>query len=109
MTPITILGVVMLSLAAVTLMKAFGSDADTGLLRRLNTIVLQLGIFTFFVGILSQAIGLMQAFRAIQEIGDVSPALVAGGLYVSMIAPVYGLIVLLVSIACWSVARYKID
>ena len=109
MAPMTILGLVMIVLAISTLMKAFKGTEDIERNRRMNSIVLQLGVFTFFVGILSQAIGLMQAFQVIQQVGDISPILLAQGLYVSMIAPVYGLIILLVALALWSLGRYRLS
>lgn len=108
MTPITIIGVGMLVLAVFVIMKSFGPVAPDNL-KSLNSLVLQLGIFAFFMGLLSQAIGLMQAFQAIQAIGDVSPALVAGGLYVSFIAPVWGLILLLLGLASYMVVKFKLS
>ncbi|MDR8392446.1 MotA/TolQ/ExbB proton channel family protein [Aliifodinibius sp. S!AR15-10] len=51
------------------------------------------GSLAFVIGILGQAIGLYDAMGAIQAAGDVSPALVAGGFQVSMIAPLYGLVI----------------
>ncbi len=50
----------------------------------------------------------MQAFQVIQQIGDISPALLIGGLRVSMISPAYGLILLIISLILWSIARYKL-
>lgn len=108
MTPITIVGVAMLGGALFTLVRAFGASPDAAKLRRLNSVVLQLGILAFFLGILSQAMGLMQAFQVIQQVGDVSPALLAGGLYVSLIAPVWGLIILTVAWVLYAVAKYRL-
>lgn len=55
------------------------------------------GLFAFVLGIFSQGIGLYQAMGAIEAAGNVSPALVMGGLKVSMIAPLYGLTIFLVA------------
>jgi biopolymer transport protein ExbB/TolQ len=107
MTPITIIGLVMLGLGIFVIAKTFGPNPPARLKAK-NSLVLQLGVFAFFMGLLSQAIGLMQAFQAIQAAGDVSPALVAGGLYVSFIAPVWGLILLLIGLACYMVAKYRL-
>ena len=71
--------------------------------------VLQIGVFCFFLGILSQAVGLYQALGAIIAAGDVSPALIYGGLRVSFIAPIYGLLILLFSLAFWSVLTNRFD
>ncbi|MDA0684147.1 MAG: MotA/TolQ/ExbB proton channel family protein [Bacteroidetes bacterium] len=109
MTPITLLGLLMIGLGAVTLIRFFSGVEDKDKLRRFNALVLQLGIFIFFLGVLSQAMGLMQAFQVISQVGGVSPTLLADGLYVSMIAPVYALLFLLLAIALWSVGKYKLS
>ncbi len=59
------------------------------------------GLFTMITGILGQLIGLVMAFDAIQNAGDISPSLVAGGLKVSMITTIYGICIYLLSILFW--------
>ena len=108
MTPITIIGLAMLGLGLYTLAGSFRADPDRKSLGRLNTLVVQLGIFAFFVGVLSQAVGLMQAFQAIQAVGQVSPAMLAGGLYVSLIAPVWGLILLIIGWVLYAASKFKL-
>jgi hypothetical protein len=63
--------------------------------------VLQLGIFAAVFGIFGQCIGLFQAFMAIEEAGDISPAMIFGGLKVSMITTLYGLLIFLISFLIW--------
>lgn len=53
------------------------------------------------IGILGQLIGLMEAFSAIERAGDVSPAILAGGLKVSMITTLYGIFIYMLSIIIW--------
>ena len=108
MTPITLIGVAMLAAALFTLDRAFGPSSDPARLRRLNSVVLQLGVLAFFLGILSQAMGLMQAFQVIQQMGNVSPALLAGGLEVSFIAPVWGLIILITAWVLYAVTKFRL-
>ena len=67
--------------------------------------ILMFGSLSFIFGLLAQAIGMFQAFDAIQQAGDISPALVAGGLRVSMIAPLYGAFWFILSIPIWVVFR----
>jgi biopolymer transport protein ExbB/TolQ len=74
-------------------------------LKPLSELVLFLGSFAFLFGILGQIIGLMQALQAIQQIKDVSPALLAGGFRVSLLAPAYGFVLLLLSYAIWFITR----
>lgn len=85
------------------------AEAPANQHRSMVNLVLQLGVLGFFLGILSQAVGLIQAFQAIEQVGQVSPAMLAGGLKVSMIAPVYGLIILIVAFVGWSVLKYRLD
>ena len=48
-------------------------------------------------GILGSFTGLYSAFMTIQEVGNVSPAILAGGLRVALICTLYGLLVYLIS------------
>lgn len=61
------------------------------------------GSTAFMLGILAQAVGLYQAMIAIQAAGDVSPALIVGGFKVSMIAPIYGLIIFVLTLIIYLV------
>jgi len=65
------------------------------------TYLKSLGLFTMITGILGQLIGLMMAFSAIERAGDISPALVYGGLKVSMYTTLYGIFIYLLSILFW--------
>ena len=63
--------------------------------------VKSLGLFTMVTGILGQLTGLFEAFSAIEEMGDISPGILAGGLKVSMITTLTGIVFYLISIAIW--------
>ena len=67
--------------------------------------ILMFGSLAFIFGLLAQAIGMFVAFGAIQQVKDISPAMVAGGLKVSMIAPLYGAFYFILSIPIWVVFR----
>jgi hypothetical protein len=73
----------------------------------INYIILY-GSLALIIGILAQAIGLFEAFGVIQEVGDIAPALIAGGLKVSMIAPLYGTIYFIIAFPLWFVLRETI-
>jgi len=62
-----------------------------------NTIIIA-GSLAFMLGILAQTIGIYQALVAIQQMGNVSPAIIFGGFKVSMIAPMYGLIIFVITL-----------
>lgn len=109
MTPLTLLALGIVGLIIKKGVDVFGgAPAPASKHRRAIQVILQLGILSFFLGILSQTVGLFQALQAIERVGDVSPSLVAGGLKVSMIAPLYGLIIFLVAFLSWSVLKYRV-
>jgi len=60
------------------------------------TLVKEIGIFALITGIFGQFIGLYQAFISIELAGTVSPAILAGGLKVSSITTLYGLVILII-------------
>jgi hypothetical protein len=62
-----------------------------------------IGLFIFITGILGQLVGLVEAFKAIEQVGDISPSIMAGGLKVSMITTLYGMLIYLISILIWFV------
>lgn len=61
------------------------------------TLVKEIGIFGLIFGIFGQFMGLYQAFTAIEQMGSVSPALLAGGLKVSTITTLYGMIIFVIA------------
>ena len=67
--------------------------------------ILLFGSLAIVLGFLGQAIGLFLAFTAIEQAGDISPGLVFGGLKVSMIAPLYGTFIFIISLIVWGVLR----
>lgn len=52
--------------------------------------VREFGLLALALGILGQLIGLFEAFKAIEIMGDVSPTLLAAGLKVSSVTTLYG-------------------
>jgi len=63
--------------------------------------VKSIGLFTMITGVLGQLIGLFMAFTAIEAAQDISPAILAGGLKVSMITTLTGTFIYLISILIW--------
>lgn len=63
--------------------------------------VKSVGLFAMVFGILGQLYGLFSAFDAIEQLGEVSQAMLAGGLKVSSISTIYGLIIFLISYLIW--------
>lgn len=61
------------------------------------------GLFAVVCGVFGQMIGLFQAFKALEHMGSVSTAMLAGGLKVSSITTLYGLFVYLIALLSWLV------
>ncbi len=60
------------------------------------SLISSIALFAIVWGFLGQIIGLIGAFDAIESVGDVSPAVLAGGLKVAFLAPVFGMFSFLV-------------
>ena len=102
MSLLTILLVIMLAVAiyfAITI--ASGKASEKKNFKEQLRYVKSLGLFTMITGILGQLIGLFSAFTAIESAGDGSPAMLAGGLKVSMITSLTGIVIYLISILIW--------
>ena len=53
------------------------------------------GWFAIVWGFLGQSLGLIGAFDAVQAAGDISPSLVAAGLKVALLSPLFGMLTFL--------------
>jgi len=107
---LTLLLLVILAMAGYRAVQIFNNDiAHLTSFRYGLTYIKSVGLFTLVTGILSQLIGLYQAFRAIEQAGDVSPALLMGGLKVSMIANLYGISIFLLSYLLWLGLDYLVQ
>lgn len=65
------------------------------------------GIGALVTGILGQLIGLYSAFTHIEAAGEISPVILAGGLRISMITTIYGMIIFLISYLFWTALYYS--
>ncbi|MBL6867880.1 MAG: MotA/TolQ/ExbB proton channel family protein [Cryomorphaceae bacterium] len=68
--------------------------------------VKEIGLLALAIGFLGQFIGLFGAFEAIESIGGVSQSLLAGGLKVSSITSIYGLLIYIISLIIQVVQRF---
>jgi biopolymer transport protein ExbB/TolQ len=78
-----------------------GQAINDHLIRSRLSNLKSVGLFGLVVGVFGQLIGLYEAFNAIQEMGDISPGLIAGGLKVSMITTLYGIVIFLLCYLMW--------
>lgn len=86
------------------LINYFSDKKDLQKLTKQNSIILFVGSFTFLLGLFAQMIGMYNALACVYEAGDISPALIAGGLRVSL-APLYGFVLFLISGIIWFIFR----
>ena len=54
------------------------------------TLINQLALIALVIGLFAQFIGLIQIFDAFESLGDINPAIFAGGLKVTLLAPLFG-------------------
>jgi len=65
------------------------------------------GLLALVTGVLGQLIGMFMAFQAIEQIGEVSQAMLAGGLKVSSITSIYGMLIFVITRLIWFGLHYK--
>jgi len=63
-----------------------------------------IGLFALVAGFLGQLIGLSMAMSVVAKAGGISPGVLAGGIGVSMICPIYGILIYLLSLLLWLIA-----
>lgn len=71
------------------------------------------GLFAMITGLLGQLIGLIGVFDAVEIIvaagEEIKPLLVFGGIKVTMIVAIYGILIYLFSILLWFVSSFIIE
>lgn len=104
MLPIYIMWIAVIILTVVLAMRLI-KDRQNGWVKPLSEIILFAGSFAFLIGILGQAIGIMQMMECIGEMGNIAPAIIARGFLVSMLTTMYGLVLFVVSLFIWFLTR----
>jgi hypothetical protein len=108
--PLTALAVVIMLLALRKGIELFvDADKDPDALKRGIQTILQVGGFCFGFGLLGLAVSLLQMFDAIEAAGTVPTAMLAGGLKVAMIVPIYGLLIFLGAAVLWFVLKQRYE
>ena len=70
--------------------------------------VKEIGIGALVVGLFATLLGLVQVCDAVQSFGDISQAVLCGGLKVTMIPVIYGLIVYFISLVIRIIQKPRI-
>jgi hypothetical protein len=106
MYPLVFCALMVLVLAARTAWRLRSADSAMGALARSSIdAVLFWGGYALVLGVLGTAIGIATAAQAVELVGAVHPTLVWGGIRVSLISTLYGLIILSTACLLWFVLR----
>ncbi len=101
---LTLLLLVILCIAVVSAIKmSNGKPINFDRMRHQLSYIRSVGLFALVFGILGQMIGLYSAFQHIEVVGNISWDMLAGGLKVSFICTLYGIIIFLISYLIWYV------
>lgn len=60
-------------------------------------LISSISLFVLVWGFLGQMIGLITAFDQIEAMGDVAPSVLAGGIKVAILSPLFGMVVFLIA------------
>ena len=71
--------------------------------------VKEIGLLALSIGILGQIIGLYGAFKAIELSGEVSQQIMVGGLKVSSITTIYGVLIYILSLILRLINKPKLN
>lgn len=102
-----ILSIILLTLLAVFAMALTKKGEEKELNQSLQWLK-SLGTLGLVVGIFFQLIGLYTAFSIIEASQGISPSILAGGLKISLITTLYGLLIYAIHLVCIMILRKKI-
>ena len=107
---LTILFFIIIFLSIKNGVKLFGNSTpdQANYLSKIK-LIKSIGLLALIIGILGQLIGLYSAFSVMEGLEEgISTAILAGGLRVSMITTIYGVIIYVTSLLIWMGLRSKI-
>lgn len=69
----------------------------------------EIGLLALSIGVLGQIIGLYSVFKGIEQMGQVSQQMMAGGLKVSSITTIYGLLIYILSVVLRLINKHRLN
>ena len=87
----------------------YSNNKDLKKLSKFNSTIIFIGGFGFLLSLFYRTLGIYGALASIEIAQDISPTILAGGLRVSLIAPLYSFFLFLISSLIWFVFRNKIQ
>ncbi len=94
---------------AVLNLKNIGNSQDVARTKNRIGYVKSLGLLAVVIGFLGQLIGLYSAFQHIEGGAEISSAMLAGGLKISSISSIYGLIIFVICYLIWFFLDSKVN
>lgn len=102
MHPITLMGVLTVT---ITIWKLVSIYVKRTVNYKLLDLIRMSGSLALAIGFLAQILGIIMALGAIKQAGDISPDLLYAGVIISFYTPIWGFIVLLVSLVFYAVLK----
>lgn len=68
-----------------------------------------IGLFALVFGVFGQMLGLFQAFGVLREVSDIIPSVIWGGIRVSMIPTLFGIVIYLFALLIWFVMTTLVE
>lgn len=95
------LSIVFLVILVVTVLAGKSALGNSAIEKSWLDYIKSLGLFAFVLGMFGQFLGLFQAFKIIGSGMEISPAMMASGVKVSMVTSIYGMIIFLIAYLLW--------
>jgi len=108
MTLIYIMWVLVIIITIKFLRNFYSNKKDLKKLEKFNFTIIFIGAFVFLFSLFYRNLGIYGALSTIIDAQDISPSILANGLRVSYIAPLYSFFLFLVSSLIWFFFRNKI-
>jgi hypothetical protein len=83
----------------------YSQNRNSKKLEKLNQNIIFIGVFGLLISFFYRTTGIYGALAAIEIAPDISPALLVGGLRVSLIAPLYAFFLFLITTLIWFIFR----
>lgn len=93
---LTLLALILISISILAFIKQINNASEAYQFKQIR-IVKELGLLSLVLGLFSMCVSFSGMFAAIEQAGDVSSAVLAGGMKVMMIPVIYGFILFLLS------------
>ena len=92
----SMLTLVLIAALIISILPFVKAQSNTSKSKQNLKTIRSLGLLALVLGMLGQFIGLFEAFRVIESGVTISPAMLAGGVKISMITSIYGMLIFVI-------------